>query len=104
MFFGLINSPATFQAMMNTILKDLIDLRKVMVYMDNILIFMKTLEEHRDMVRQVLQWLLDYDLYAKPEKCIFKAESIKFLGLIISHNALCMDSVKVAGVVQWPEP
>ncbi len=71
-----------------------------MVYMNNILIFIKTLEEHQDMVWQVLQRLHEHDLYAKPEKCIFKAESIKFLGLIISHNALCMVLVKVAGVVQ----
>ncbi len=56
------------------------------------------------MVWQVLQRLWDHDLYAKPEKCIFEAESIKFLVLIISHNALCMDPVKVAGIVQWPEP
>ncbi len=57
MFFGLMNSPATFQAMINTILKDLIDLEKVVVYMNDILIFTKTLEEHQDMVQQVLQRL-----------------------------------------------
>ncbi len=56
------------------------------------------------MIRQVLQRLQEHDLYAKPEKCIFEAESIKFLGLIMSHSALRIDSVKVAGVVQWPEP
>ncbi len=65
---------------------------------------MKTLEEHQDMVWQVLQRLRDHDLYAKPEKCIFEAESIEFLGLIISHDTLCMDPAKVASVVQWPEP
>lgn len=104
MFFGLMNSPATFQAMMNTILKDLIDSGKVVVYMDDILIFTETLEEHRELVCQVLKRLRDHDLYAKPEKCVFEAESIEFLGLIISHNALRMDPVKVAGVVQWPTP
>ncbi len=90
--------------MMNTILKDLIDSGKVVVYMDDILIFTKTLEEHQDVVQQVLQRLQKHDLYVKPEKCIFEAESIEFLGLIIFYNVLHMDPVKVAGVVQWPEP
>lgn len=104
MFFGLMNSPATFQAMMNTILKDLIDSGKVVVYMDDILIFTETLEEHRKIVLQVLQRLKEHDLYAKPEKCTFEAESIEFLGLIISHNEIRMDPVKVDGVANWPLP
>ena len=104
MFFGLMNSPATFQAMMNTLFKDLIDSGKVVIYMDDILIFTKDLEEHRNIMEQVLQRLMDNDLYAKPEKCIFEAKSIEFLGLIISHNTLAMDPVKVSGVTNWPTP
>jgi hypothetical protein len=65
MFFGLMNSPATFQAMMNTIFKDLIDQGKVVIYMDDILIFTTNLEEHRKLVKQVLQRLRDNDLYLK---------------------------------------
>ncbi len=89
---------------MNTILKNLIDLKKVVIYMDNILIFIKILKKHQNMVQQVLQQLQEHNFYAKLEKYIFKAESIKFLELIISHNTLCMDSVKVVGIIQWPEP
>ena len=72
--------------------------------MDDILIFTETLEEHRKVVLQVLQRLKEHDLYAKPEKCTFEAESIEFLGLIISHNEIRMDPVKVDGVANWPLP
>ncbi len=73
---------------MNTLFKDLINSGKVVVYMNDILIFTKTLEEHRQLVHKVLQGLRDNNLYAKPEKCIFKAESVKFLRWIISYNTL----------------
>lgn len=104
MFFGLMNSPATFQAMMNSILKDLIDSGKVVVYMDDILIFTETLEEHRRLANEVLKRLKEHDLYAKPEKCVFEAESVEFLDLIISHDTLRMDPAKVAGIAEWPTP
>jgi hypothetical protein len=104
MFFGLMNSPATFQAMMNTIFKDLIDQGKVVIYMDDILIFTTNLEEHRELIKQVLQRLQDNDLYLKPEKCVFETDKVDFLGLIVSHNTLAMDPIKIAGVAEWPTP
>ena len=104
MFFGLMNSPATFQAMMNEIFRDLIDDGKVVVYMDDILVFTNTLDEHQQIVRQVLQRLQDHDLFLKPEKCEFERDSIEYLGLVISHDKLEMDPVKVAGVAEWPTP
>ena len=72
MFFGLTNSPATYQAMMNTLLKDLIDDGHVIVYLDDILIFTETLEEHQKVTQQVLYVLCENHLYLKPEKCSFK--------------------------------
>jgi hypothetical protein len=104
MFFGLMNSPATFQAMMNTIFKDLIDQGKVIIYMDDILIFTTNLEEHRKLVKQVLQRLRDNDLYLKPEKCVFETNKVDFWGLMVSHDTLAMDPVKIAGVAEWPIP
>jgi hypothetical protein len=83
MFFGLCNLPATFQTMMNTIFRDLIDKGVVIVYLDNILIFTDTLEEHRKIVKEVLHILKEHDLYLKPEKCKYKKEHIEYLGLII---------------------
>ena len=74
MFFGLTNSPATFQTMMNTLLKDLVLAGHVRVYMDDILIFTKDIELHREIVSKVLQILKDNELYLKPEKCTWEAD------------------------------
>jgi hypothetical protein len=104
MFFGLTNSPATFQTMMNDILRDLINEGKVIVYLDDILIFTEDFEEHRRLVCRVLQVLQDNRLYLKPEKCDFEKTEIEYLGFIISHNSMKMDPVKIKGVMEWPEP
>jgi len=104
MFFGLTNSPATFQAMMNEIFKDLIEEGVVIVYMDDILIFTETLEEHQKVVQRVLEILKQNHLYLNPEKCLFEKIKISYLGLIISKGQVEMDPVKVEGVKNWPVP
>ena len=104
MYFGLCNSPATFQTMMNHLFKDLIDRGVVVVYMDDILIFTEDKEEHKKLVLSVLQRLKDNDLFLKPEKCFFYQSRIEYLGLIISHNQIEMDPVKLEGVSKWPTP
>lgn len=104
MFFGLTNSPATFQALMNSLFADLIAKGKVAVYLDDILIFTKELEEHRKIVKEVLQRLEKNDLYLRPEKCEFKQEQIEYLGLIIREGEVKMDPAKVAAVRDWPTP
>jgi len=68
MFFGLGNSPATFQTMMNAILQDLIDKGVVVVYIDDILIFTETEKGHNEIVEEVLKRLEENDLFLKPEK------------------------------------
>src|SRR5882762_3841567 len=83
MFFGLTNSPAMFQAMMNEIFKDLIGTGKVFIYLDDILITTATMEEHRQLVRQVLARLQEHDLFLKPEKCAFEQEQVDYLGMIL---------------------
>ncbi|GLB37179.1 putative chromo (CHRromatin Organisation MOdifier) domain containing protein [Lyophyllum shimeji] len=104
MFFGLTNSPATFQTMMNDIFRDLIAQGVVCVYLDDILIYTKTLEEHRRITRIILDRLREHRLFLKPEKCKFERTEIEYLGLIISHGTASMDPVKVAGVAEWPVP
>ena len=84
MFFGLTNSPATFQTMMDDIFKNLITEGMVVVYLDDILIFTKTLEEHHDIVRKVLDLLWLHNLSLKPEKCKFEKMLIEYLGVVIS--------------------
>jgi len=98
MFFGMTNSPATFQTMMNDIFQNLIVKGIVVVYLDDILIFTKTEEKHAQAVRRVLQVLKENKLFLRPEKCKFYKKWIEYLGLVISENEVSMDLVKVTGV------
>src|SRR5271156_4326487 len=104
MFFGLTNSPATFQNMMNDLFKELIDSGSVEIYLDDILITADTLEELRSETDKVLKILQDNDLFLKPEKCEFEQERIEYLGVIISKGHAEMDPAKVTGIIDWPEP
>jgi len=104
MFFGMTNSLATFQTMMNDIFRDLIAEGIMVVYLDNILIFTRTEEEHAKAIQQVLQVLQEHKLFLRLEKCEFFKEQIKYLELVISENWVSMDPVKVAGVREWPTP
>jgi len=104
MFFGMTNSPTTFQTMMNNIFWDLIAEGIMVVYLDNILIFTRTEEEHAKAIRWVLQVLQEHKLFLRPEKCEFCKEQIEYLGLVISENEVSMDLVKVVGVREWPTP
>jgi hypothetical protein len=104
MFFGLCNSPATFQAMMDEIFRDMKHEHWIIIYMDDIFIFSRTKEENIVYTRRVLQWLRDNDLYLKPKKCTFWATEVEYLGLLISENQLWMDPVKLDGIAKWPTP
>ena len=104
MFFRLCNSPATFQQMMNHILWVEINNKWCKVYMDDILIFVTTLEELRIRTLQVLEVLLKHDLYLKPEKCEFEKKEVDYLGYVISHDKIAMDPKKLAGISEWPAP
>jgi len=98
MFFGMTNSPATFQTMMNNIFQDFIAKGIMVVYLDDILIFTRTEEEHAKAIRQVLQVLQENKLFLHPEKYEFCKEQIKYLGLVILENKVSMNLVKVVGV------
>jgi transposase InsO family protein len=104
MYFGLTNSPATFQTMMNEIFQDLVLEGVVCVYIDDILVFTKTMEEHRRISRIVLERMREHKLYLRHDKCEFEKERVEYLGVVISHNQVEMDPVKVAGVIEWPVP
>src|SRR6202522_2346483 len=104
MFFALTNSPATFQTMMDDIFENLITEGVVVVYLDDILIFTKMLEEHRKVTRKVLDLLQLHNLFLKPEKCEFERTTIKYLGVVIFQDSVMMDPAKVARVSEWPTP
>jgi len=104
MFFSLMNSPATFQMMMDDIFEDLISEGIVVVYLDDILIFTETLEEHWKITHRILELLEKHKLYLHSDKCKFERTTIEYLGVIISHNSVAMDPVKIAGITEGPTP
>uniref|UniRef100_A0A8K9WM10 Gypsy retrotransposon integrase-like protein 1 n=1 Tax=Oncorhynchus mykiss TaxID=8022 RepID=A0A8K9WM10_ONCMY len=101
--FGLANAPAVFQALVNDVLRDMLNIF-VFVYLDDILIFSPSLQIHVQHVRRVLQRLLENCLFVKAEKCTFHASSVTFLGSVISAEGIKMDPAKVQAVIDWPVP
>jgi Reverse transcriptase (RNA-dependent DNA polymerase)/RNase H-like domain found in reverse transcriptase len=104
MFFGMCNSLATFQAMMDDIFIMMIDKQLIIVYMDNILIFAKTEEELRRITKQILKKLQEHNLFLKAKKCEFSKTRIEYLGIIIKQGRIAMDLVKLGGIRDWPTP
>jgi hypothetical protein len=116
MYFGLCNSPTTFQAFMNEIFHPTIAKHNLLgtairVYMDDIAVATKAFiapshahAAHVAAVTNILQVALDHDLYFKPEKCIFHAPSIDYLGVILEKGVTRMDPVKISGIKDWPTP
>jgi len=96
--FGLTNAPSTFQDMMNHVLSDLLDVG-VLAYMDDILVYAKTLEEHDHLVKEVLQRLQKNGLAVAPEKCVWRAQEVEFLGYVIGRNGIEMAKNKVEAVL-----
>uniref|UniRef100_A0A8C1U5W3 Gypsy retrotransposon integrase-like protein 1 n=1 Tax=Cyprinus carpio TaxID=7962 RepID=A0A8C1U5W3_CYPCA len=101
--FGLVNAPAVFQALINDVLRDMLNIF-VFVYLDDILVFSPSLQVHIQHVRRVLQRLLENRLFVKAEKCSFHAQSVTFLGSVISAEGISMDPAKVQAVTDWPVP
>src|SRR5258708_819338 len=104
MFFGLCNSPTTFQMMMNDILQDFIHNGEAICYMDDILVYSRTLSNHQQIVRQVLSTLQKQRLFLKPEKCKFEQKEVEYLGLVILKDHVAMDLTKVHRVMEWLTP
>ena len=104
MFFGLTNSPAMFQAMINKLLRDLTNTGKVAVFIDNIIVGTETEEGHDELVAEVVKRLEENDLYVKPEKCKWKVREVEFLGVVIGLEGIKMEKEKVKGVLEWPTP
>ena len=101
--FGLSNAPASFQHLINDVLSDYLD-TFVVAYLDDILIFSDSLDEHVNHVKKVLQRLRENHLYAKEEKCEFHKKQTEFLGFLISSNGISMDHTKTSSIDSWPAP
>jgi len=99
MFFGMTNLLAIFQAMMNKILRDLINKGKVTAFVDNVLVEIETKEDYNEIIEEILKRLEENDLYIKPEKCVWKAKKIGFLEVVIGPNRIEIEVEKVKGVL-----
>jgi hypothetical protein len=102
MFFGLCNSLATFQLIMNDIFCDYIHESWLHIYIDNLLLCRQSTVDIQQKTLKVVQQLQENNLFLKLEKCKFDVPQIKFLGMIISYNQVNIDLVKVQGVLDWP--
>ncbi|KAK3506816.1 hypothetical protein QTP70_029068, partial [Hemibagrus guttatus] len=101
--FGLTNGPAVFQALINGVFQDLLG-RSVIAYIDDILVYSTSMEDHVRQVREVLARLQRHHLYVKLEKCEFHRSTVTFLGYVISRQGVEMDVGKVRAVTEWPAP
>ena len=100
-FFGLTNFLATFQAMMNELLRDLINTGKVAVFIDDMIVGMETKEGHDELVIRVIKRLEKNDLYVKLEKYKWKVREVEFLGVVIGLEGIKMEKRKVKEVLEW---
>jgi hypothetical protein len=99
--FGLCNAPATFMTLMQNVFADMLDVC-VIVFLDDVLIFSRTKEDHVRDVRRVLERLRQHKLYAKEDKCELFKEQIDFLGHVISGDGIAMDPSKIKAIQEWP--
>ena len=99
MYFGLTNSSATFQTMMNDLFRDLINQGDTAIFIDDILVATDTEEGHDKLVEEVLRRLEENDLFVKPEKCKWKVREVEFLGVVIGPKGVEMQKEKIEGVL-----
>ena len=99
--FGLMNALAAFQRFMNDIFSDMLDIH-IIIYFDDILIYLDGPKEHKKHVQEVLRRLQLNSLYCKPEKCHFNKDTVNYLGFILSKDGLEMDPSKVQIIQDWP--
>ena len=101
MFFGLTNSLAIFQTIINNILRDLINAGEVASFINNILVGTEEKKEHDEIVEKVVRKLVENNLYVNPEKCQWKVKKVRFLGVVIELERIKMKDEKVKEVLNW---
>ena len=101
--FGLTNAPATFMTLMNDIFRPLLD-TCVVVFLDDILIYSKNIQDHEKHLRQVLEILRTNKLYCKASKCSFYQNSVEYLGYVVSDKGVSTSPRKVDAILNWETP
>ena len=103
-FFGLTNSPVTFQMMMNELLRNLINTEKIAAFIDDVIVGIENKEEHNELVAEIIKRLEENDLYIKLEKYKWKVREVRFLGVIIGPERIKIEEEKVKGILDWLTP
>ena len=101
--FGLVNAPATFQAMMNTILREFLN-HRVVVYLDDILIYSKSLKDNKALIKEVLARLERHDLAISLNKWVFHVDTVEFLGYIVGKDRVTISKNKIESIMSWKTP
>ncbi len=101
--FGLTNGPASFQSYINGVLRPYFNIT-VIVYLDDVLVFLRNPFQHKKHVREVLKVLLKAELYAKLSKCVFSVNFIPFLDFILTYEGVEMEEDRISTILNWPEP
>ncbi|KAK3532161.1 hypothetical protein QTP86_009047 [Hemibagrus guttatus] len=101
--YGLVNAPSVFQDFMHEVLRDFLH-KFVLVYIDDILIYSRSIADHQRHIMEVLHRLRTYHLFLKAEKCLFHQPLVQFLGYVIDRSGVRMDEKKVAAVHDWASP
>jgi hypothetical protein len=101
--FDLTDAPSTFQGLMNSIFKPFLQIF-VLVFFDDILIYIKSWEDQVQHVDKVLQLLKEQQLYAKPSKCFFGVKEVEYLGHIVSHKGVKVEPNNIKAMMDWPIP
>ncbi len=101
--FGLTNAPASFQSYINGVLRPYLDIT-VIVYLNDVLVFLRNLSQHEKHVREVLKVFLKAGLYAKLSKRLFSVTRIPFLGFILIHKGVEIEEDHISTILNWPEP
>ncbi|CEL58625.1 hypothetical protein RSOLAG1IB_12169 [Rhizoctonia solani AG-1 IB] len=101
--FGLSGAPGAFQAMINEVFQDLLDIT-VIIYLNDILIFLQDPAEHEEHVKEVLRRLQEMQLFCKGSKCKFHQTTVEYLGIIVLDKGFSLDKLKIQAVQEWPTP
>uniref|UniRef100_A0AAX7VQZ3 Gypsy retrotransposon integrase-like protein 1 n=1 Tax=Astatotilapia calliptera TaxID=8154 RepID=A0AAX7VQZ3_ASTCA len=100
---GITNAPSTFQRLMEQCMGPM-NLKEVLVFIDDLIIFSSSLEEHEQRLKKVLLWLKEFGLKLAPEKCKFFQTSVKYLGHVVSERGVETDAEKIKALTSWPVP
>ena len=104
MFFRLTNLPTIFQAIINELLRNLINTGKVAAFIDDVIVGTESEEKYNKLVVEIVKRLEENNLYVKPEKCKWKVREVGFLKVVIGLNGIKMEKEKVKGVLEWLIP